>query len=296
VSVYERAAPVNGAREITHALGGRWRVRNGLVRCVCHEDKTPSLSIGDGDHGIVVKCFAGCDGADILRELRRRGLLGDSDRRQRPRRPFIKRPVEHKPDPEAVAIWETAHHAAGSVVEKYLLGRGIKILPPTLRVTNAGMIAAVHAPDGKVIAIQTTFLTSDARLASRTLPRITQGALGRGAVRLAAAGEVLGLAEGTETGMSAMQLFDIPTWAVLGANRLDSVAIPPEVKELFIFADNDDAGRAAAERAARAYRFRTVHLRFPPLGNDWNDFLIANRGDAVPDLIHERDYDDDIEF
>src|SRR4029453_5934637 len=105
------------------------------------------------------------------------------------------------------------------------------------------MIAAVHAPDGNVIAIQTTFLTSDARLASRTLPRITQGALGRGAVRLAAAGEVLGLAEGTETGMSAMQLFDIPTWAVLGANRLDSVAIPPEVKELFIFADNDDAGK-----------------------------------------------------
>jgi putative DNA primase/helicase len=284
---------MTNAREITRALGGRWNGRNGSVRCVCHDDRTPSLSIGDGNRGIVVRCFADCGGADILRELRRRGLLGSSDRSLRYRSPaFAKKPVEHRPDPGAVSIWETARHAAGTVVEKYLLGRGIGLLPPTLRASDAGMIAAVYAPDGNVIAIQTTFLTADGKRASGVVPRINQGALGRGAVRLAAASEALGLAEGIETALSAMQLFDVPVWAALGAQRMDRVAIPPEVRELFIFADNDGPGRAAAERTAYAHRFRKVHLRYPPSGNDWNDFLISNRGDPVPNLV-ERDFKDE---
>ena len=205
---------------------------------------------------------------------------------------FAKKPMEYKPDPKAVSIWETARHAAGTVVEKYLLGRGIELLPPTLRASDAGMTAAVHAPNGNLIAIQTTFLTSDGKRASCAIPRITQGSLGRGAVRLAAASEVLGLAEGVETALSAMHLFDIPVWAALGAQRMDRVAIPIEVRKLFIFADNDGPGRAAAERTAYAHRFRKVHLRYPPSVNDWNDFLISNSGDAVLDLV-ERDFNDE---
>ena len=48
---------MTNAQEITRALGGRWNGRNGAVRCVCHDDRTPSLSIGDGDRGIVVLTF-----------------------------------------------------------------------------------------------------------------------------------------------------------------------------------------------------------------------------------------------
>ena len=38
--------------------------RNGdgwLIPCPCHDDSDPSLSIKDGDRGILVHCFAGCD-------------------------------------------------------------------------------------------------------------------------------------------------------------------------------------------------------------------------------------------
>ena len=87
----------------------------------------------------------------------------------------------------------------------------------------------------------------------------------------------MGLAEGIESGMSAMQLFDIPVWAALGS-RLAAVALPPEVIEVQVFADNGDAGRAAAEKAAEAFTRdgRRVALRYPPPAfGDWNDALVA---------------------
>ncbi len=58
------------ARTITDALDGRWSGSDGMVRCPCHEDRTPSLSISDGQDGILlVNCFAGCDPVEILRAL-----------------------------------------------------------------------------------------------------------------------------------------------------------------------------------------------------------------------------------
>ena len=43
---------------------GQW-----LVCCPAHEDKQPSLSIGQGDKGIVLKCFAGCEVKAICDKL-----------------------------------------------------------------------------------------------------------------------------------------------------------------------------------------------------------------------------------
>ena len=65
------------AEQIARALGGAARNGRGWVaRCCCHEDRRPSLSLGDGDNGeLIVHCFANCDYRDILVELRRRGLL-----------------------------------------------------------------------------------------------------------------------------------------------------------------------------------------------------------------------------
>src|SRR5262249_40611886 len=57
----------------------RIKARDGnyLVPCPCHHDREPSLSIRDGERGLLVHCFAGCDARDVLDELRRRGLLDD---------------------------------------------------------------------------------------------------------------------------------------------------------------------------------------------------------------------------
>jgi hypothetical protein len=138
------------------------------------------------------------------------------------------------------------------------------------------MVAAVQRPDGKIVAVQATLLTLTGRKASVAMPRITTGALGAGAVRFARAETTLGIAEGIETALSAMQLTGVPTWACLGAARMHRVAIPNHVRELHIFVDNDAAGDAAAERTADVHtrQGRRVMLRHPPEGDgDYNDTL-----------------------
>jgi len=37
-----------------------------IVRCPCHEDDKPSLSLCDGNKGVLIKCMAGCNTKDIL--------------------------------------------------------------------------------------------------------------------------------------------------------------------------------------------------------------------------------------
>ncbi len=79
---------MTGAREICTALGGRWHGGSGLAYCPAHPNtKTPALSLKDGSDGkLLVHCFAGCDGADVLAALRARGLLaGRSDWKPDPR-------------------------------------------------------------------------------------------------------------------------------------------------------------------------------------------------------------------
>jgi hypothetical protein len=137
------------------------------------------------------------------------------------------------------------------------------------------LVAAVSGPDRHVTGVQLTYLrASDGQKAPVATPRMTLGVLAEGAVRLAAATEILGLAEGVEDGLSAIALAKVPTWACIGAGRMHRVSVPEEVTELHLFVDDDEPGRAAAERTAARHTAegRRVVLRLPPLGfKDWND-------------------------
>lgn len=61
------------------------RTPKGNVHCPAHDDSTPSLSVTDGDKGVLVKCFAGCATGDVthalgleLRDLFRQPLSASS--------------------------------------------------------------------------------------------------------------------------------------------------------------------------------------------------------------------------
>ena len=60
------------AGTICDALGGHWHGSYGIAYCPAHPNtKTPALSLKDGNDGkLLVHCFAGCDGADVLAALR----------------------------------------------------------------------------------------------------------------------------------------------------------------------------------------------------------------------------------
>jgi len=284
------------ADRIGIALKGR-RNRDGwLVSCPVpghgqgRGDRSPSLSVADSDGRLLATCFANCEFTDILDSLRRLGLLDELprlDRRRVIQQPAFDRAVPiHEPDPEASKIWTAGKPAAGELRE-YLDRRGIVIAPPSLRYGQhlhlgrylmPAMIAGVQRPDGKVVAVQTTVLTSKGTKAPIVVNKITTGALGSGAVRFAAAGKILGLAEGIETALSAQILAKIPVWASLGCKRLHRVELPDVVREVHVFGDNDESGKAAAKATAEVHAGlgRRAVLRFPPEGiKDFNDLLLA---------------------
>jgi putative DNA primase/helicase len=191
------------------------------------------------------------------------------------------------PDHRALAIWRDAR-PDGEIVAVYLRSRGITTpIPPTLRQGTAllhgrtpvpAMVAAVQGPDRRIMAVQLTYLTWEGRKAPVTRPRLATGPIRTNAVRLAAAGEVLGLAEGIETALSATQLAGVPVWATLGSENLSLARLPDQVRELHVFADADRAGQAAADKTAQRHSRRglKVVIRTPPDGfEDWNDVAAA---------------------
>lgn len=75
------------AEQIAEALGGKRTGDGWLCCCPAHDDRNPSLSVGDGETGIVVHCFAGCAQGDVLAALRDRGLWPAPERKTPPAKP-----------------------------------------------------------------------------------------------------------------------------------------------------------------------------------------------------------------
>lgn len=288
------------AREIVRALAGQWHGTYGTARCPAHDDQSPSLSVADGaDDRALVYCFAGCP-FDVIRDaLVARGLWPDRD--------YAMPPARHAP-PErtyrdinkarrsrlARDLWRASHPIANTLGEFYLRSRGLlPPWPPTLRYsanTKHGptslilpaMIAAVtHWPEHEVAAVHRTFLTAGhGSKASVTQPKMMLGPCAGGAVRLTPATETMAVAEGVETGLSAIQACGLSVWAALSTSGLRALVLPPLplAREVIILADNDanGAGQAAAEKAARRWTAegRSVRIALPPTADsDFNDML-----------------------
>lgn len=302
------------ASDIARALGGHRSGNGYLVRCPVashgqgRSDRRPSLLIRDGERRLLVHCFAGCDPRDVVAAFRQSGLLAEEP--GSPKRGAF-RPISWAMPPAAPtamvqALWSGAGAIIGTVAERYLTAhRGLSgPFPPSLRFAPRlvhprlhrrlpALLAAVQAPDRRVIAVQATWLSPDGSKALPATPRWTFGTIGEGAVRLGAASG-LGLAEGLEDALAVSQLSQLSQlsqpsqlacWACLGAARMHRVRIPDGVSELHIFADDDEAGRAAAERTARIQRDagRRVLVRLPPVGfKDWGEVVrLADRRTAA---------------
>lgn len=279
------------ARMVVERLSGTWRQNKGMCCCPAHDDRTPSLSVTLGRKAILFHCFAGCSNEEVIAALDRQGVrsrdLFDgsgavaADRLEK--RVF---------NSNARRLWHSATAISDSPAEGYLAQRGIPRASDQLRYLERtplgprgavqflpAMLAAVTTDMG-IIAVHRTFLDAPrAKLAGFEHPKRALGSLGCGAVRLAspAAGR-LGLAEGIESALSAMQLFGVPCWATLGNERFGLVAIPESVRELHLFIDHDAGGELAERRALKAYSApgRVIQPRAPAsTGFDWNDELMA---------------------
>ena len=279
------------ARMIVESLGGTWRQNKGMCCCPAHDDRTPSLSVTLGRKAILFHCFAGCSNEEVIAALDRQGVRS-RDLFDGAGAVAADRLAKRAFNSNARRLWHSATAIPGTPAEVYLAQRGILRASDQLRYLQRtplgprgavqflpAMLAAVTTDVG-VIAVHRTFLDSGSgRLAGFDRPKRALGGLGCGAVRLAppAAGR-LGLAEGIESALSAMQLFGVPCWATLGNERFGLVAIPESVRELHLFIDNDPGGELADQRARQAYSAsgRVIRSRAPAsIGFDWNDELKA---------------------
>ena len=265
---------------IVQILGGSWHGFHAMCRCPAHADQEPSLSLRQGDRGILVTCFAGCRPEDVLRELRRLDRSGAST----PQPDF-----RQQNSGNAFRLWNRALPVCGTLAERYLEGRklgsrhrDIRFDPacplgprPRTRYKPALLVAVREGR--RLTAVQRIFL---ARHGDGYEVKLMLGQPGQGAWQSGEPAEILAVAEGFETAASFAKLHNIACWASLGARRLDQLSIPPRVTTLLIAEDNDSEGRRAASNALRTYERPGLTIRRvppPPRYGDWAEVLVAER-------------------
>ena len=286
------------AETIAKALGGRKAGGAWMARCPAHDDREPSLSIRDADDGkVLVRCHAGCDQKQVIAALRSRRVWDENGHRNLRRSRLAPRVTANdesdrddaKRSEAALAIWQSARPAGGTLVETYLASRGLHLPPPRTLRFHAGlkhpsgsmwpsMVALVtRGEDDTPLAIHRTFLARDGAGKAPVDPqKMMFGPCRGGAVRLGLPRHVLMVGEGIESCLAAMLATGSPAWAALSTSGLRALDLPGDVRKVIVLADGDDPGEAAARDCALRWNRegRRVSIARPPQGMDFNDLLV----------------------
>src|SRR5581483_227763 len=264
--------------------GTQWRGRCML----CGKN---ALSLAEGRSGaLLVHCFAGCEPAALLGELRQRGF--DSLRVERQLARIVKQPSAPLDwSSRAEHLWQKGQPIAGTIVETYLRLRGCA-LPQSddirfLEILAFGpfpcmMARVTDAISGKPITLHFTRLKCDGTAKAdvdRPKLLLTGHRKAGGVVRLVEDAEVtmgLGLSEGIETGWSVMAGGWSPVWPTVDAGNMAAFPLLDGIESLTLFADNDESGtgRKSAEACAARWREagRDTGIVMPlKRGADFND-------------------------
>jgi hypothetical protein len=282
------------AQEIAIALGGRHAQRLGdgsyLTRCPVPNhgkgrgDRSPSLSLRDGDHCLLVHCFAGCDPLDILDTIRDKG--GQVDDKPTPA-PYKRQ--QH--NQLAHVIWNEAIDAHNTPVERYLASRQLT-LPPgaeVLRFHPACPFGSTKTP--AMIALVRNIESNQPQAIHRTAldrtGKMSLGPISGGAIKLTpdeAVTIALGIAEGVETALSMQRLpewLGSPVWSVISASGIATFPLLAGIETLAISADNDGAGgageKATIEVVERWQERETLVIEADDEGADLNDVLLQRK-------------------
>ncbi|HWG75365.1 MAG TPA: toprim domain-containing protein [Steroidobacteraceae bacterium] len=132
---------------------------------------------------------------------------------------------------------------------------------------------------GELATVHITYLEGGKKLQVEAPRKILSSVEGRDscAVRLMQPTDVLGIAEGIETALSAAALDSAPVWSALNTSLLAKFDPPAEVHTLRIYADRDEAGLLAAGRLMERLQGRVrFELRVPASpAKDFNDALLS---------------------
>lgn len=272
-------APTASTLALVQRLGGIWHGQYAMVRCPAHDDHDPSLSIRQGRETILVHCFAGCDGASVMRAIR--NITGDAMSRV----PAMPLPANDHVPPFR-RLWNQAGPIAGTLAHRYLREvRGIHFLPPDVRFLarcpmGKGTAASFHPAllvgvfrSSTLIAIQRLFL--DPTTAERT-GRMMLGASRGGTWPAQFSGSVLRLAEGFETACAYQQFAGREAGTCFGARNFMGVRLDAGTASVTLLPDNDEEGSRAAQVAVNQRHSTAIPFdieRCPDGIKDWADLV-----------------------
>jgi hypothetical protein len=264
---------------IVQRLSGRWQGGYAMVRCPAHADRTPSLSIRQGERSILVHCFAGCDGANVMKAIAR--ILGGPV----PVASYLPVPANDRGAP-VERIWGEAGPIEGTLAERYLAQvRGIRLRPPDVRFHPRCPKGKGHSLQflpallvgvfrrGNLVAIQRLFLDRDT---GRRTARMMLGNSRGGTWPSRFAGSRMIIAEGFESACAYWQVTGRPAGTCFGARNFAGFDVPEGRGAITLLPDNDDEGSAQAAHAATVRRSQGIDVsveRCPAQAGDWADLL-----------------------
>lgn len=227
------------------------RGRGTAWQCVAHEDRSPSLSVTNGNKGVVINCHAGCATQDVVSTL---GLtMAD----------LFDEPLEKRVRPQVVAEYPYVDERGEILLTVKRLEPGYDGERKTFR---------QYRPDG----------TAGVKGIRRVLYRLPE------VIRQAQAGGTILVVEGEKDVDNLAAIGAVATCNIGGAGKWsdDYTAHLHGAGEVVVISDRDEPGRKHAATVADSVRRAGIPLRVmePAKGKDVSDHLAAGLGydDLVP--------------
>ena len=196
---------------------------------------------------------------------------------------------------DALALWQRATDARGTVVETYLRSRHLEPLVGDAVIRHSPNIGLHGEPDALMVALMRDVLTDRPVAVHRTYIDHTGSKTGRkmlgpssgAAIKLAPESDLLVVAEGVETALAATAAGMTPVWAMGSAGAIGNLVVVPTVAKLVILAETD-SGASREAIASCAHRWcdfagKTVFVIIPNVGNDFADVWVRTG-------VHWREY------
>jgi hypothetical protein len=274
-------APSQELIDLVGALGGTWSRNSALCRCPAHDDRSPSLSVRQGDRGFLVHCYAGCDRSDIIRELAR---VVPTKRYTAPRW------TDRQSGGNVLRLWDEGQDVRGSLAERYLKTRFLDPSLPDIRFHprcphgpapltkfKPALLVAIRNSN-VLVAVQRIFLDP---VTSNYTEKAMLGSPGQGAWQGTVARDTIAIAESFEDAAAYMAMGRGPCWTSLGAGRLHLLRFPASVASIVIAEDNDAEGRRAARRAWETYREQGLAVKRVKPADPHKDWAAMNAARAT---------------